>query len=291
MEINIQRAIEYLRSHFDQKLGLIYESEDLGEKIYDDKKYDHQHIYYLYSDNLLAMYALFPFDKDLSNIISESLSKYILRHYLMPSKFFEALFGYTLPSQMLDSEDKIVEKIGDKIILAEIHNKQPPLNWEGYGNTLILKLLSELWEGNEEEAISHFEKAYSMWDGKGIFDNATKDYYSNYKTALLLYASKILDYDLTNRIDLEKTLWFMQLSNGGIASYSSDIGNPLGSANCETTSLTLLVYNEGLISNLRQQIGKTTSTSTPMRYEEVVENRKKKSVTQKSSKIVIRKKK
>ncbi|MEM2431116.1 MAG: hypothetical protein QXX94_04040 [Candidatus Bathyarchaeia archaeon] len=45
-----------------------------------------------------------------------------------------------------------------------------------------------------------------------------------------------------------------QKANGGIASLSDSECNPLGSANCETTSLTLLIYNDELIRKLSEKI-------------------------------------
>lgn len=91
-----------------------------------------------------------------------------------------------------------------------------------------------------------------MFDGKGLADkerNVT-GYYSNYKLALLLYTSKIMRIKLPDYRKIEDLLWSKQEENGGITSLSDSNGNPTGSANCETTSLVLLVYNDDLINKL-----------------------------------------
>jgi len=75
-------------------------------------------------------------------------------------------------------------------------------------------------------------------------------YYVNYKLALLSYASKILGIKLSNYDEIENLLWSKQQDNGGITSLSDQNGNPIGLANCETTSLALLLYNEQLMSEL-----------------------------------------
>lgn len=127
MNSRISNAVNYLQDHFNQQLNLIYESEDAGTKDYGGRTYDHSHIYYLYSDNLLAMHALHPFDTTTSTLIAQSLSSKAVSHCVPPSRFFEALFGYLLPTELQDSQDKVIEQPGDEVILAEIHNRPSPL--------------------------------------------------------------------------------------------------------------------------------------------------------------------
>jgi hypothetical protein len=66
--------------------------------------------------------------------------------------------------------------------------------------------------------------------------------YANYKLALILYASKVLSLTISNYTKIEDKLWSMQQSNGGITSLSDLNGNPIGSANTETTAMALLPY-------------------------------------------------
>jgi hypothetical protein len=254
LDSKLRKAVRYLQDHFNSKLNLVYESEDPGRKEYGGRTYDHSHIYYMYSDNLLAMHALHPFDKARSIDIAQSLSTLALANNVPPCRFFEALFGYVLPTYFQDSQDKIIKQIGDEVILAEIHNRSSPLKWDSYGNTITLKSLSHFWDRDYHSSVKLFDLACSLWDGKGIFDEATavENRYANYKLAMILYASQILSLRKDSYSNMEQTLWSMQLSNGGIASLADADGKALGSANCETTSLTLLIYNEELISSLRK---------------------------------------
>jgi hypothetical protein len=96
-----------------------------------------------------------------------------------------------------------------------------------------------------------------MWDGKGIYDLATQNdgKYANFKLALILYASKILNITIGNYTQIEDKLWSMQQSNGGITSLSDLNGNPIGSANAETTAMALLPYNNELILMMQSLFG------------------------------------
>jgi hypothetical protein len=76
----------------------------------------------------------------------------------------------------------------------------------------------------------------------------------NFKLALLLYTAKVTGTDLPDFEKLEETLWSKQQANGGITTLSTGYGEPVGSANAETTALTLLIYNDALISRIRNKI-------------------------------------
>ena len=89
-----------------------------------------------------------------------------------------------------------------------------------------------------------------MWDGKGLYDRAIKEaapnlcgLYETYKLALLFYASRIFKRPLPFQNELENTLWAMQReSDGGIITHYNSSLVPMGDANTETTSLTLIAY-------------------------------------------------
>lgn len=95
-----------------------------------------------------------------------------------------------------------------------------------------------------------------MFNGKGLKNKAFGEtgYYANYKLALLLYASRVMGIELPNYGEIEDLLWSKQSENGRtIISLSDPEGDPIGSANCETTSLTLLIYNDELIESLSEK--------------------------------------
>ena len=72
--------------------------------------------------------------------------------------------------------------------------------------------------------------------------------FSNQKLALLLFAARAAGIPLKHESEMEKHLWGMQNEEGGIAALSYPSGEKAGSANAETTALTLLIYNDNALS-------------------------------------------
>lgn len=151
----------------------------------------------------------------------------------------------------------VIEQYADKVIMAEFHNSSTPLLWEQYGDTLIYQSLNNYLIGNRTGAEYYFFKAYRMWDGKGIYDLTTQKEgkYTSFKLALILYASKVLSLTIGNYTRIEDKMWSMQQANGGIISLANLNGNPIGSANTETTAMALLPYNNELILQMRSLFG------------------------------------
>jgi len=78
----------------------------------------------------------------------------------------------------------------------------------------------------------------------------------NMKLALLLYASEVIGVKLPSFTQLEEHLWNMQRENGGITTLSTGHGIPTGTANAETSALTLLLYNVKLIERLSDMVNR-----------------------------------
>ncbi len=258
-------AVSYLTAHFNQTIGLVYESEVNGTQVINGSTYKHDEIYYIYSDNLLAEWALKPYAPQISDRINKTIQSY----NLPPSNFFEVLFGKNISTISYDKNTTIINKTQSSLLLAEFHDSSMPPLLEQYGNTLIYKSLNNYLNGERKAADGYFYEAYNMSDGKGIFDNATilDDHYDNYKLALILYASKVLNLSIENYNQIETKLWSMQQANGGITSWADLNGNPIGSANTETTSMALLPYNNELICAMT--LATTASTTTPSPTPEV----------------------
>jgi hypothetical protein len=183
------------------------------------------------------------------------INQTIQSYNLSQSDFFEVLFGKTISMNSSISNQLVIKKQSDFVIMAEFHNSSTTLLWKQYGDTLIYQSLNLYLRGNRTGAEYYFDKAYKMWDGKGIYDLSTendiKGNYANYKLALILFASKVLELNIANYAQIEDKLWSMQQLNGGITSLTDNIGNLTGSANAETTALTLLPYNDELISRMK----------------------------------------
>lgn len=171
------------------------------------------------------------------------------------SDFFEVLFGDVISEPLCNGKNVNITNDANNIVLVELRNYSNPISGT-YADALIYKSLNCYLKGNLTEAKQYFNQASVLWDGKGIYDNATvsEGKYANYKLALLIYASKVLNTPIDSTI--EQKLWSMQQANGGITSLADLDGKPVGSANAETTSMTLLPYNTQLISEIQALFGK-----------------------------------
>jgi hypothetical protein len=242
-------AVSYLTSHYNPTVGLIYESEDMGSKSFNGTNYGYNQIYNIYSDNLLAEWAL----KTCEPLISEEINQTILSYNVPNPNFFEVMFGNRINSDFSNGSQLVINQNDNRVVLAEIHNSIDPL-WQQYGNLLIYQSLNCYIVGNQTGAEYYFNRVYQMWDGKGIYDKATRDdhAYANYKLALVLYASKVLNISIADYNQIEAKLWSMQQPNGGITSLADLNGIPIGSANTETTAMALLPYNTELVQKMQQ---------------------------------------
>jgi hypothetical protein len=118
-------------------------------------------------------------------------------------------------------------------------------DWKEYFDFPLYLALSDFWTGNITGATELFNEAYSMWNGIGIWDKATKNesLYATYKLALLLYASRILGIPLADREQIEERLWSMQQSDGGIATkYYLNGTAATNESNTETAPLVIIAY-------------------------------------------------
>lgn len=233
------RAADFLLSQYNSRLRLCCEAPNVAPNTY-----------WLASDNLLAHHALEPYYPNVSRQIYLELE----RRDGFKSGVYEPLFGESIPLPIKEKVTYIIEQGEDYFIKTDIHNCTTAFpDWDEYANLLICSALSLYWENETEEAFRLFDKAADMWDGKGLYDRAIEEavpnlrgLYETYKLALLLYASRIFNRTLTFKTELENVLWAMQReSDGGIITHYNGSVTPIvpvGDANTETTSLTLIAY-------------------------------------------------
>ena len=248
----VRGAADYLLSHYNDALGMIYESElkeshPLG---YPDQYYDNT--YWIYSDNYLASRALRELAPSIAQNISRTIRELKEKHNLPESGLYEVLFGDRISTRLRASNSILVESSRDYYIFADIHNGSEIRDWYDYSDLLCYQALNFYWRGELETAKELWFKAYSMYDGKGLYDKATRNdgFYANYKLALLVYSAEIIKPD----VDLEplkrRLLDFQDKASGGIVSLSDLEGNPVGSCNAETTSLFILaLHSSGNFGN------------------------------------------
>ncbi len=271
--VNIKKAVNYLLEHYNSELGLIYESEDDGTHWlknveYPDYKWDYNETYWLYSDNLIAAHALEPWAPEISTRIKETIESY----NIPKSNKFEALFGEVIGIDR-GANNIIVSHSSEHVILIRRHEGVLPDPRHKFADNMIYEALSKFYKGEIKEAQNRVFEVYKMWNGTCIVDSGViqKKPWSksapsdiglghNFKLALLLFGAKVTETNLTNYNELEEILWGKQQENGGITTLSLPQGQPIGSANTETTALTVLIYNDQLIYRL-QNIGNTSKSS------------------------------
>lgn len=259
----ITNLVSYLASHFNTKVGLIYESEDEGthwlKRIeYPAYRWHYNQTYWIYSDNLFAIYALEPWRPDIAYAVNTTYHSY----NLPSSNRFEAVIGYPVGNDR-SARDLIVRQTNGAVILIRIHNGTytNPLNH--FADEMIYQALTNYYLGSFVLARMLVLSVYRMWNGTCLVDygvtqkvlgpqNAPSDiqFCMNMKLALLLYASEIIGVTFPNSDQLQEHLWSMQRTNGGITTLSTGHGVATGTANTETSALTLLLYNAGLIQRL-----------------------------------------
>ena len=115
------------------------------------------------------------------------------------------------------------------------------------------RALDEYQFGDKDRAKTILEDALDYWDGLGFYDSESERLeekkeevlYTNYKIGLFLYVADKMNYPLSadTRAEMERQMWRQQNpETGGITSFADSNGQPVGSANVETTALTLLPY-------------------------------------------------
>ncbi len=251
-------AAEYLLSHSNPEVGLIYESEDagkhwLGMGEMPEYSWNYQQTYWAYSDNFYASLALEPFNTMTAKTIAEKISE-------IPNQGQFLVVNGTKIREYREVKDIVIAETSNYIILTRTYTgklNQPSLD---YADELMYYALNQHLLGNSVEAKASFQKALDMWNGTCFVDEAIKPssfngvgaptdsgYCANNRIGLALFVGKVLR--ATVPTSLSTVLWQMQLPNGGIASLSQN-GKPIGSANCETTSLALLQFDYELVARL-----------------------------------------
>lgn len=264
----IEQLVKYLLSNYNENIGLIYETDSTGKHYLGGQfpwvnNITNDRIFWLFSDNLLASYAIEKYNSCVATEIRRTLNSYGYNETHNSSNFWEALFGYDIPDHIKSGKNYAVHyKERDYAILANLNNCTDGLDWKDYGGSLIIKSLDCLWQGEKEQSIKYYKKALELFNGTGVNDRAAKEdkYFITFKLSMILYASKILG--LSTPKTIEETLWSMQNhTSGGIITLTYFNGQNSSSCNSETASLTLLAYNDELIQSLRMEAGLEKSYS------------------------------
>ena len=130
------------------------------------------------------------------------------------------------------------------------------LDYPTCGDALVYEAINYYVQGYPFEWCKGlYMEAYNMFDGKGVEDShfSNTNQYDNMKLALLIFGAKVLNLSV-NLNGIEQQLWNAQKTSGvevcGITSVTDISGQPVGTANGETTAFTLLAYDNALIEQM-----------------------------------------
>jgi hypothetical protein len=240
---NIDLAVSYLTGKYDSHVGLLYESEDNGTHWLGPWA-TYRNTYWLYSDNLEALNVLMKYNPTIAENISKTYERY---QFPKNTLLFGTLFGENIPDDIMDAENIAVVNTSETVIIYRRHQEPSSFPYHQWSDTLCYRALDEYQFGDKDKAKTILEEALSHWDGLGFNDHSTKrdGFYANYKIGLFLYVADKMNYTIPadTKADMERQMWRQQNpETGGITSLANLTGQPIGSANVETTSLTLLPY-------------------------------------------------
>jgi len=133
-----------------------------------------------------------------------------------------------------------VAVVEGQIIRTELVTTNILNGWNEYADLLLLASMAQA-RAAPADARKDFEKAVAMWDGEGFKDQAAKHsgIYATYKLALYLIAAARLNILPPHRDEVIARLLAMQSPDGGWKTDYKE-GKPVGLANVETTSLSVL---------------------------------------------------
>jgi len=247
---SIARAEAYLIHHFNENLDLIYESEDPGPHWLrlelSNFHWRYNQTYWLYSDNLFAYLALRNDYPEIASRIRESIEAY---NQLSPN-LFEVVAGEHIQLPLHSPQDFIVAKDESHVVMIRRHNASS-IAFGDYVDFWMYEALEHALEGDLATASFLVHQAERLWRGNGLWDWSFTVYdhmFSNQKLALLLMTARAIGVNLEHESEMEAHLWSMQNDDGGIASLSYPTGKKAGSANVETTALSILIYDQTLLS-------------------------------------------
>ena len=264
---NIFRAENYLLQHLDRDVGLVYESDDPGKHWLTSELQDfhwrYDQTYWLYSDNLFAYLAL---KRDYPEV-ADSIRARIEAYGQPPALLFEVVTGEHIPLPLRNPHDYIVAENDGHVVLIRRHNASS-IAFGEYVDFWMYEALERALEGDLASAIFLVRQAERLWRGDGLWDWSFTIYdhmFSNQKLALLLLTARALRLSLEHEDEMEAHLWSMQNDDGGIASLSDPSGKKAGSANAETTALTILIHDQTTLAKFpKAQFSSDSGSPSPV---------------------------
>ncbi len=245
----LNRTIDYFANNYDVTTGLIPEVP-LG------------HVYWLYSDNYLAMLAIERYDVTNSSTANFASALHVaFEGYAatLPSSIdqnqytalnsTDALFGCSANYAVSWSNGgQIAPGNGTAILMTTANNQGPSCASENYADLLFLQALYYHKLGNSSASTTFYNLGSADFNGKGIADKAFDGTtYQTYKLALFVYTSACLGYTSSQSfVAANSTLWAMQdtTSGGFFSGYNAALSHVGSQVNTETTALAALAIEQ-----------------------------------------------
>jgi hypothetical protein len=219
---------QFLGDLFDPAIGLLPE-------------YKGASVYWLFHDNYFAAKTLRLSHPGLSRRLERAIRRYgVTRSGKIEIVFDEA----QQPLPFRHPELIEVARVGDKIVKTEILTDRTMVDWQQYGDLLLMAALAT-HRDDPVAARARLAEALAMWDGVGLKDRVTEltARYAVYKLALAVLAANRLEQRPPALDAMLDRLLAQQSSTGGwITDYTAD-RKPAGLANVETTCLAVLALD------------------------------------------------
>jgi hypothetical protein len=223
-------------------------------------------IYWIASDNYLESLALKHYNQPRSESIKQKCDSYLQNSTLqgsnlegLPYSPYQIMEGKEIPLTLHVVNNYVLEQTSDRIVALNMSNGEingsTYLDYPAYADALVYEAINYYIQGYLLDWCQGlYMKAYNMFDGKGVADAhfESTSQYDNMKLALLIFGAKVLNLPV-NLTQIESQLWSAQKPSGGITSCMDSTGKPTGTANGETTALTLLAYDNDLISQIQSE--------------------------------------
>ena len=265
--INIERAVDYVKSRYNPSLRLVAEAQGPGGWEFpspcggDTKFWTMDKVYWL-GDNALAALALRPHDSAMSEAIERRVKSF--GEFARDDKP-DLLAGRRIPATPWIKNIVTLEQGDDFIIVGSEFSEGILYPIEAYANVSINHSILAWRSGDEELSRKIFHQVLDTWDGKGVWDGPSEadQGYAVYKLAMLLIALQVTQEPFEDYDKIERRMWQNQNSSGGIVTGIGLKGFPAGGPNIETTSLALLVYDAELIAELRKRFKQRSDEPGP----------------------------
>jgi hypothetical protein len=268
LSTRLDMAVNFTQKLFNPEIGLCRETW-VGEvhniTAFNETEYQRSTnaTYWIASDNYLESLAQRPYNVTLSETINQTCHEYY-NGSLFP---YQIMQGEPIPLTLHVPNVYVLKNTSDYIIVLNLYNGTVNgsnyLDYPTCGDASVYEAINYyVQEYPLDWCINLYMHAYNMFDGKGVADSAFYNsnktaslrVYSNMKLALLVFGAKVLNLTV-NLTSIQQQLWNAQktsgVETGGITSLMNSSGQPIGTANGETTALTLLAYDDNLIKQIQ----------------------------------------